>query len=87
MPITPDPPIFNVPFEIVVDPVKVLVPENVLVPLPLKIIFPLPDKTPVKELFCALLISKVAPEATAIFPADALFLPQSPFKTNLPAST
>ena len=59
---------------------KVLVPENVLVPLPLNIIFPLPDKTPVKELFCALLISKVAPEATAIFPADALFLPQSPFQ-------
>ena len=53
---------------------KVLVPENVLVPLPLNIIFPLPDKTPVKELFCALLISKVAPEATAIFPADALFV-------------
>ena len=38
-------------------------------------------------MFWAVSICRVAPEAIATAPADVLFLPQSPLRTNFPAST
>ena len=85
LPITPEPPIFNLPLEIVVEPEKVLVPVKVCVPLPLIIKFPLPDKIPSKELLIEELISKVAPDAILKSPGELLFLPQLPERITLPA--
>ena len=85
LPITPEPPIFNLPLEIVVEPEKVLVPVKVCIPLPLIIKFPLPDKTPSNELFIEESISNVAPDSILKLPFESLFLPQFPERITLPA--